>query len=174
MAPYNPQAFAPPATYVVGKTRNTRSTVTQASQVNNMTIPAILNPHKSSNSKAIKKTDSMSPRMTQNTSSKPSNIITTNYGTLLQPVEVPKLDLSRAKGKGAVKYAPYELHEQAFGLTQLEQNELARQHRRFRIVPAHPNHEAGDSIADHARYVSYASDKRTFTDKTGRTGFSRK
>ncbi|KAF2739651.1 hypothetical protein EJ04DRAFT_540537 [Polyplosphaeria fusca] len=59
------------------------------------------------------------------------------------------------KVNGIVNYPPYEVGDD---------QELAAHHRRFRIHPS-------GNIADFRRHIPYTSDKKEFTEKTGRQAF---
>ncbi|KAF1989843.1 DNA-binding domain of Mlu1-box binding protein MBP1, partial [Aulographum hederae CBS 113979] len=60
----------------------------------------------------------------------------------------------KQKEIGAVRYPPHEA----------DSEELAGQHRRFRVTPM-------GSIGEYARHIPYNSDKKSFMEKTGRSGF---
>ena len=70
---------------------------------------------------------------------------------------------------GTVLYPPYECTEIDRSLAPHEQQEISRQHLRFRVYPSGPQN--GGLIGDHSRRIPYASDKKGFYDKTGRDAF---
>jgi hypothetical protein len=77
---------------------------------------------------------------------------------------------NRNPARGEVNYAPYEVSDKCAMLGKKERQELAEQHGRFRIFPA-----GGDQglIRDYVRHIPYNSEKKAFSDKTGREAFER-
>lgn len=76
----------------------------------------------------------------------------------------------RNPARGDVNYAPFEVNEQYAMLKPRERQEMAEQHRRFRIFPAGGNQGL---IREYVRHIPYNSEKKTFSDKTGREAFER-
>ena len=74
--------------------------------------------------------------------------------------------------KGSVNYPPYECTEDTVCLSDADQEELARQHNRFKIFPSGRGDEP--SIGDFTRYIPYSSEKKSFFSKTKREGFEGK
>ncbi|KAI5199898.1 hypothetical protein E4T39_05998 [Aureobasidium subglaciale] len=75
---------------------------------------------------------------------------------------------NRNPARGEVNYAPFEVSEICALLSKRERHELAEQHRRFNIFP---NGSDQGLIKDFARHIPYNSEKKAFSDKTGREAF---
>lgn len=77
---------------------------------------------------------------------------------------------NRNPARGEVNYAPFEVSDRCAMLSKRERQELAEQHHRFRIFP-----NGGDQglIRDFVRHIPYNSEKKAFSDKTGREAFER-
>ncbi|THW81402.1 hypothetical protein D6D18_08825 [Aureobasidium pullulans] len=75
---------------------------------------------------------------------------------------------NRNPARGEVNYAPFEVSDRCAMLSKRERQELAEQHHRFRIFP-----NGGDQglIRDFVRHIPYNSEKKAFSDKTGREAF---
>ena len=74
--------------------------------------------------------------------------------------------------RAAVIYPPFEIHERALCLSKVDQDELYRKHRQFKVKV--PGKDGAGHIADHTRHIPYSSDKKDFLEKTGRDGFNGK
>lgn len=79
---------------------------------------------------------------------------------------------NRNPARGEVNYAPFEVSDQCAMLSKRERLELAEQHRRFKIYPNGSGEES--LIRDFVRHIPYNSEKKAFSDKTGREAFERK
>lgn len=76
---------------------------------------------------------------------------------------------NRSPARGEVNYAPFEVSDQCAMLSKRERLELAEQHRRFKIYPNGSGEE--NLIRDFVRHIPYNSEKKAFSDKTGREAF---
>ena len=74
---------------------------------------------------------------------------------------------NHGENEDTIKYPPFESHDDAFCLSSAEREELARQHKLFDI-----KYRSEDKIADHPKFIPYASEKKSFGGKTGREGFN--
>ena len=61
---------------------------------------------------------------------------------------------SKGKIKGEIRYKPCEI----------QNAEIAEQHRKFQLFPM-------GHIADYCRHIPYNSDKKSFSERTGRGSF---
>lgn len=74
--------------------------------------------------------------------------------------------------KEPVNFTPYECTENSVCLSNQQQEELARQQRRFNVSP---NGRGNNGfIADYQRHIPYSSEKKTFYGKTNRDAFEGK
>jgi hypothetical protein len=78
---------------------------------------------------------------------------------------------NRNPARGEVHYPPFEVSDKCAMLTKRERQELAENHRRFNIFP---NGDKEGLIRDFVRHIPYNSEKKAFSDKTGREAFERK
>ncbi|KXS99262.1 hypothetical protein AC578_6212 [Pseudocercospora eumusae] len=74
----------------------------------------------------------------------------------------------RASPKGPVNYPPYECSENSLCLNYQQRQELAEQHRAFKVWP---DGSADEKIANYVRHIPYSSEKKDFLNKTGRDAF---
>lgn len=77
---------------------------------------------------------------------------------------------NRNPARGEVHYPPFEVSDKCAMLTKKERQELAENHRRFNI---YPNGDEDGLIRDYVRHIPYNSEKKAFSDKTGREAFER-
>jgi hypothetical protein len=77
---------------------------------------------------------------------------------------------NRNPARGEVHYSPFEVSDRCAMLTKRERQELAENHRRFNIFP---NGNDEGLIRDFVRHIPYNSEKKAFSDKTGREAFER-
>ncbi|KAI4851238.1 hypothetical protein E4T44_02247 [Aureobasidium sp. EXF-8845] len=75
---------------------------------------------------------------------------------------------NRNPARGEVHYPPFEVSDKCAMLTKRERQELAENHRRFNIFP---NGNDEGLIRDFVRHIPYNSEKKAFSDKTGREAF---
>ncbi|KAI5249003.1 hypothetical protein E4T43_01114 [Aureobasidium subglaciale] len=75
---------------------------------------------------------------------------------------------NRNPARGEVNYAPFEVSDICALLSKRERQELAEQHRRFNIFPSGSDQGL---IRDFVRHIPYNSEKKAFSDKTGREAF---
>lgn len=89
------------------------------------------------------------------TSTSPSSSPSTPPPKKIKLVKDAPVFNSDAQPRGAINFPPYEADEGS---------ELAAQHERFCVQPK-------GRIAEFVRHIPYASDKKGFSEKTGREGF---
>lgn len=77
----------------------------------------------------------------------------------------------RGSPKGPVNYPPYECSEESVCLNYQQRQELAEQHRAFKIWP---DGSPEEKIANYVRHIPYSSEKKDFLNKTGRDAFDGK
>ncbi|KEQ71732.1 hypothetical protein M436DRAFT_83333 [Aureobasidium namibiae CBS 147.97] len=75
---------------------------------------------------------------------------------------------NRNPARGEVHYPPFEVSDKCAMLTKRERQELSENHRRFNI---YPNGNEDGLIRDFVRHIPYNSEKKAFSDKTGREAF---
>ena len=111
-------------------------------------IASLLNP---SSTSFERRRDRSVPRSTGETPERPT--------PLESPRKKQKLSkdapiFAKGKTKGEVRYTPCELQDE----------EIAAEHRRFQIYPM-------GQISEYCRHIPYNSEKKSFLEKTGRESF---
>ncbi|KAI4716657.1 hypothetical protein E4T48_07112 [Aureobasidium sp. EXF-10727] len=76
---------------------------------------------------------------------------------------------NRNPARGEVNYAPFEVSDRCALLSKRERQELAEHHRNFNIFPNGSSDQG--LIRDFVRHIPYNSEKKAFSDKTGREAF---
>ncbi|KAK6000738.1 hypothetical protein QM012_003463 [Aureobasidium pullulans] len=89
--------------------------------------------------------------------------------SLRQKIAKDAAVFNRNPARGEVNYAPFEVSDQCAMLSKRERLELAEHHHRFKVYPSGSGDEG--LIRDFVRHIPYNSEKKGFSDKTGREAF---